>query len=274
MEKAVDVVNKRVIGYLAEEVWTGLADLNEAITERVREINEQIRRADGTTRWERFETEEAALLAVLPDERFQEVQWKEVKVGRNYHLACDSQYYSVPFSLAGRLLRVRLSTTTVTVFDGHDIICDHRRLRGRKGQYSTLAEHVPAQHRDVAGLWSRRWFTDRARSYGPATVTVIEAILDRHAIEAQGYLDAQNILSGLGKKNRQRLEAACQEIVNRKAHPTYTTVKRVLAAIDSDTKKPTVVTPAASTRKPTRAGEPSVDVFVRDAGHYGRRGDL
>jgi len=34
-------------------------------------------------------------------------------------------------------------------------------------------------------------------------------------IGVQGYLDAQNILSGLGKRNRQRLEAACQEIVNR-----------------------------------------------------------
>ena len=28
-------------------------------------------------------------------------------------------------------------------------------------------------------------------SYGPATVTVIEKILDRHVIEAQGYLDAR-----------------------------------------------------------------------------------
>ena len=102
----------------------------------------------------------------------------------------------------------------------------------------------------------------------------IEQILDRHAIEAQGYLDAQNILNGLGKRNRQRLEAACQEIVNRNAYPTYTTVKRVLAAIDSDTKKPAVVTPAASTRKPARAAQPSVDVFVRDASHYGQQGGL
>ncbi|MGH3631897.1 MAG: Mu transposase domain-containing protein, partial [Sciscionella sp.] len=108
--------------------------------------------------------------------------------GRNYHLTADYQHYSVPYRLAGRLLRVRLTTSTVTVFDGVDIICEHRRLKDRKGQYSTLAEHVPAQHRDVDGLWSRRWFIDRARAFGPATVTVIEQILDRHVIEAQGYL--------------------------------------------------------------------------------------
>ncbi len=61
-ESAVNVVNKRVIGYLEEEVFTTLSELNEAIAERVWEINHDIRRVDGTTRWERFETEEQPLL--------------------------------------------------------------------------------------------------------------------------------------------------------------------------------------------------------------------
>ena len=271
VESAVNVVNKRVIGYLAEDVWTSLADLNTAIGERVREINHDIRRADGTTRWQRFEAEEAPVLGPLPAEVFEEVEWKELKAGRNYHVTCDYQHYSVPHALAGRLLRVRITSSRVTVFDGQDIVCEHRRLSGRKGQYSTLPEHVPAQHRDIDGLWSRRWFTDRARSYGPATVAVIEQVLDRHAIEAQGYLDCRNILDGLGKRNRGRLEAACQELLNQRGHPTYTTLKRLMAAIDSDTKRPRPVAAAASTRKPvTQAASP--DVYVRDASHYASGG--
>ena len=122
------------------------------------------------------------MLGPLPAARFEEVTWKELKAGRNYHITCDYQRYSVPYALAGRLLRVRLTSTRMTVFDGHEVVCEHRRLTGRKGQYSTLPEHVPAQHQGVDGLWSRRWFTDRARSFGPATVQVIEQILDRHQI--------------------------------------------------------------------------------------------
>lgn len=267
-ENAVNVVNKRVIGYLEDDVFTTLSELNDAISERVREINHDLRRADDSTRWERFDTEEAHLLGPLPDARFEEVEWKELKAGRNYHITADSQRYSVPYALAGRLLRVRLTSTRLTVFDGHDIVCEHRRLAGRKGQYSTLPEHVPPQHRNIDGLWSRRWFTDRACSFGPATVQVIEQILDRNAIEAQGYLDCQNILNGLGKRNRERLEAASQELVNRGGYPTYTTLKRIMAGIDSDAKKPRPVTPAASTTK--RAGGVAFgpDVFVRDASHY------
>lgn len=280
VENAVNVVNKRVIGYLEGEVWTSLEELNEAIEERVAEVNHDLRRADGTTRWEQFTAEEQPLLAALPATRFEEVEWKEFKAGRNYHISCDYQRYSVPYRLAGRLLRVRLTSTRVTIFDGHDLVCEHPRLTGRKGQYSTLAEHVPPQHQGIDGLWSRRWFTDRARSFGPATVAVVEQILDRHAIEAQGYLDCQNILSGLGKANRDRLEAACQELLNNHAQASYTTLKRLMAAINSDAKKPRRVTPAASTRKRSTTGaagaggagsggaELGPDVYVRDASHY------
>lgn len=278
-ENAVNVVYKRVIGYLEGEVWTTLEDLNDAIDERVAEVNHDLRRADDTTRWERFTAEEQPLLGALPATRFEEVTWKELKAGRNYHLSCDSQRYSVPYRLAGRLLRVRLTSTRVTIFDGHDLVCEHRRLTGRKGQYSTLAKHVPPQHQGINGLWSRRWFTDRARSFGPATVAVIEQILDRHAIEAQGYLDCQNILSGLGKANRERLEAACQELVNNGGQASYTTLKRLMAAINSDAKKPRKITPAASTRKRSNpAGTQGAggtggvglgpDVYVRDPSHY------
>jgi len=270
-ENAVNVVNKRVIGYLEDDVFTTLAELNDAIVERVREINHDIRRADGSTRWERFDAEERQLLGSLPDAAFEDVQWKELKAGRNYHVTADTQRYSVPFALAGKLLRVRLTASTVTVFDGNEILCEHPRLTGRKGQYSTLPEHVPPQHRNIDGLWSRRWFTDRARSFGPATVTVIEQILDSQSIEAQGYLACQNILDGLGKNNRQRLDAACQELLNRHGHPTYTTLKHLMATIDSDAKKPKPLIPAASTRKHGstvvfRATGP--DVYVRDASHY------
>ena len=133
----------------------------------------------------------------------------------------------------GTVLRVRITTGEVTVFDGDQIVCTHRRMTGRKGQYATNGgEHVRPQHRVSDALWSRRWFTDRATSYGPATVTVIEKILDRrHVIEAQGYLDCQNILSTLGKKGLELLEAACQDLLQPGGYPSYTTVKRAMASI-------------------------------------------
>lgn len=278
VESGVNVVNKRVIGYLAEDVWTTLDDLNDAITERVREINHDIRRVDGSTRWERFDEEEAALLGPLAADGFTEVEWKEAKVQRNSHITCDSQYYSVPHAYAGRLLRVRLTETKITVFDGQEIVREHALLVGRKGLYSTEAAHLPVEYRNVDGLWSRAWFLQRARAFGPATVQVIEHLLGRRQVEAQGFLDCQNVLETLGKRNKQRLEAACQQLINAGVAPSYTALKRVMAAIDSDTKKPAKVRPAASNRKPkfvpveSSEGAPDAPsgAYIRGADYYRR----
>lgn len=270
-ESAVNVANKRIIGYLSEELWTTLAELNTAIDERVDEVNEKIRRVDGSTRAGQFTQEEAHLLQPLPQDRFEAVEWKQLKVARNYHVTADYQHYSVPYKLTGRILKVRLTGVKVTVFDGESVACEHPRKHGRKGQYSTLAEHVPKQHQDIDGLWSPKWFLDRARPFGPATVTVIEMILERPKIQAQAFLDCQNILSGLGKSNRQRLEAACQQVLNRHGYPTYTTLKRLMASLNSDSQQaqPPVPAPPNTKKAPvvTETGERG-DVFVRGADYY------
>ena len=167
------------------------------------------------------------------------------------------------------MLRARLTVSRVTVFDGQQVVDEHRRKTGRKGQYSTDPGHVPPQHRNIDGLWSRRWFVDRAAAFGPATVQVIEQILDRHQIEAQGYLDCQNTLETLGRKKKQKLEAACQQLINMRGYATYSTIKRLMAAIDSDQDRQAPVRTAASNRKNTpTTGADAAGALVRDADYY------
>ena len=273
VESAVNTVNKRVVGYLLEEVWTTLPDVNDAITERVDEVNHGVRRADGSTRFERFSEEEAPLLKPLPIEAFGEVVWKELKVGRNYHVTCDYQHYSVPYALAGQQLRVRVTSSSITAFDGQRVVAEHARKHGRKGQYSTDLAHVPPQHQVVKGLWSRSWFINRANAIGPATTQVIEQILDRYEVEAQSYLDCQNILGTLGK-NKQKLEAACQQLLNMRTFATYSTIKRLIAATSSDQQKPAPLRPAAANVKnePTQEAD-AAGALVRGADYYRQGGD-
>lgn len=73
IENTVNMVNKRVIDYLEDVEWSTIKDLNDTIAQRIIEINHQMRRKDGSTRFERFETEEREHLNSLPDTRFEEV---------------------------------------------------------------------------------------------------------------------------------------------------------------------------------------------------------
>jgi hypothetical protein len=222
---------------------------------------------DGSTRHERFQQEEAAKLLPLPRLAFEQVTWKELKVGRNYHVTCDYQHYSVPHELAGQQLRARLTASSVTLFDGQRVVAEHNRKQGRKGQYSTDPAHVPQQHQDVSGLWSRTWFLGRANAIGPATTAVIEQVLDRYEIEAQSYLDCQNILGALGK-NKPKLEAACQQLLNINASATYSTIKRLMASLNSDARKPAPLRAAASTNKPAADAALASGALLRGADYY------
>lgn len=270
VEGAVNTIYKRILGYLLEDIWTTLDDVNDAIFERLHEVNHDIRRPDGTNRYERYEAEELPHLNPLPAEAFEEVTWKELKVGRNYHVTTDYQHYSVPYELAGQQLRVRIMTTSVTIFNNQQVVAEHRRRFGRKGQYSTIPEHVPPQHKEISGLWSRRWFLQRASTFGPATTAVITQILDRYEIEAQSYLDCQNILGNLGR-NKPKLEAACQQVLDMRGTGTYSLLKRLISNKGINSAGKTLPARAASNTKPDAAADSGNDLtgaFIRGPDYY------
>ena len=271
VERMVQAVESRIIGYLASQRWTSFEELNDAVAERLLDLNEQLRRVNGTTRQEIFDTEEAALLQPLPDHPYESVEYKQLKVGRNYHVTSDYQHYSVPYQLAGKILSVRITSRTVSVFDGQSKVCEHPRKLGRRGQYSTELAHAPKHHQQVQGLWSREWFLNRARNFGPATVQVITQVLDRSKIEAQAFLACRNILSELGGK-KSSLEETCQEMLNINGYPTYTSLKRVMATLAAAKAQETVAVPAAQKVKNLTDVQGLPGVFVRDAGHYKVRG--
>ena len=54
--------------------------------------------------------------------------------------------YSVPYEYIKRKVDVRVTDTIIEIFYNHNRITSHRRLYVRKGQYSTVMEHIPANH--------------------------------------------------------------------------------------------------------------------------------
>ena len=134
-----------------------------------------------------------------------------------------------------------------------------------------VAIHVTAVMSGVVGIVPVMDAPVEGRDY-PGSLPELRAWF-RSDDDCVDYLDCQNILDGLGKRNRGRLEATCQELLNQRGYATYTTLKRLMAAIDSDSKRPRPVTPAASTRKRVSTvtfKETVPDVYVRDASHYAR----
>ena len=124
--------------------FTSLAELNRALTECVRRINERRHRRFGVSRRERFETLERAALKPLPAADFDDAEWKDAKLHPDCYVVVEATYYSAPHIHRGKRLRVRLTLNQVELFLNGERLAVHARDRSRSGRRVRIDAHFPA----------------------------------------------------------------------------------------------------------------------------------
>lgn len=97
-----------------------MAEANSAIDELLERINHHHRpfRKRQGSRASLFEEVERSALHRLPTGRFDMSQWSRARVDLDYHIAVDSNLYSVPYTLTGELVEVRITSMTVEISTG------------------------------------------------------------------------------------------------------------------------------------------------------------
>jgi len=111
------IVERWLLGRLRHRRFYSLAELNAAIGELLRQLNEErpIRRL-GVTRRALLEELDRPHLKALPSEPYAFAEWRLRRVGIDYHVEVEAHFYSVPFRFARREVEVRLTPRTVEVF--------------------------------------------------------------------------------------------------------------------------------------------------------------
>ena len=124
--------------------FTSLAELNRALAECVRRINERRHRRFGVSRRERFEQSERAALKPLPAADFDDAEWKDAKLHPDCYVVVEATYYSAPHIHRGKRLRVRLTLNQVKLFLNGECLAVHPRDRSRSGRRVRIDAHFPA----------------------------------------------------------------------------------------------------------------------------------
>lgn len=119
-----------------------LVDLNAQA--RVWVLQEAGVRVHGTTRkapLALFETEKPlmrALPAISPDMG----SWHRVSLHRDCHAVHARVLYSAPYPLVGKILWLRATDSSVTLYEDYRLVAAHRRGR-RPGERITVRDHLP-----------------------------------------------------------------------------------------------------------------------------------
>ena len=231
-EGSVSRISTWVIAALRNEQFFTIESLNREIHRKLWEYNSRPFAAKEGSRLELFRDEELPLLAPLPATPYELASWKKAKVQFNYHITLNFMHYSCPYELIGKEVDVRVTDSTVEIFYKQDRITSHKRLYGRKGQYSTIQDHMPEKHQHYQE-WNGDRFRQWARKIGTNTYKVIEAILTSKSVEEQTYLTCRSLLKLSDSYTSAKLEEACCKACQFSAKPSYKSVKNILAAMDA-----------------------------------------
>ena len=208
VETAVQIVERELLAPLRHHRFTSLAELNEALRERLEALNDRPFQKLPGTRRSRFAETDRPALRPLPATRYEYAEWRTAKVNIDYHIAVEKHCYSVPYTLVRATVDVRLTATMCEILHQGTRVAAHVR-RQTPGGYSTDPAHRPKSHaRHVEWTPSRlvRW----GESIGVATGAVVAHILEHKPHPEQGYRACLGLWS-LGKRyGDARLEAAAQ----------------------------------------------------------------
>lgn len=130
--------------FIPGRTFINLTDMNRKCREWMEAVNNKVH---GTTKKipsRVFEIEEKHKLLSLPEEGFSFFNRCERVVGLNCHIHFANNYYSVPFSYAGKTVSVRWNERIIRIIYQGEEIALHERNTGGLGNFVTERVHLPA----------------------------------------------------------------------------------------------------------------------------------
>jgi transposase len=225
VEVAVQIATRFIIAKLRNRPFFSLATLNAAIAELLAQVNNRVSRHLGASRRALFEDVEQSALKSLPAEPYVFAEWKECRVGLDYHVEIDKHYYSVPHPLLREKVWARITARTIEVFHHGKRVAAHVRSSANR-KHTTVREHMPSSHRRYAD-WTPERLRRQAGEIGRHTAALVEIILRERTHPEQGFRASIGILRLAKTFGRERLEAACERALEIGAR-SYSSVNSIL----------------------------------------------
>lgn len=227
VENQVKLIYSRVYARLRNMQFFDLHTLNQAISEKVKAHNQTRMQQKPYCREEKFLAEEKKLLAPLPADRFQIKSYSELIVAKNNHiyLSENKHYYSVPYRLIGRKVKVIYTRTMVYIFSKGEQIAVH--IRGfTQGGYTTDKEHLCSQHRHYRDR-SPDYYLRLAEKKSTTLHQLIRLIFSQNRYPEQLYKTCEGLFSLQRKTEADPFERACQMAIDYQNY-SYTFIKNIL----------------------------------------------
>lgn len=174
-EARVGFVQRNLLAAARDHKFHSIEALNAYLLKGTERINQLPFTKKPGSRAELFE-EERMTLQPLPLLPFSYGEWKTMKVPPNYHITIQAVLYSVPCTLRGHVVEVKITDREITVFSNAEIVAHHERCF-TPGSKVTIETHLHPHHRSYLQSQSKDAMIGRAMTLGPSVGLVAREIL-------------------------------------------------------------------------------------------------
>jgi transposase len=209
VENMVKLSYQQIYTNLPENAIIPLSVLNEQIRLHLDTLNNAALTGKACSRTDQWLLE-LPFLHPLAETFYEMRKIRQVTVMKNGHvyLSEDQHYYSVPYELIGKKLKMQYSRSQVGLYKQYELVATHKRIRSPHN-YTTDPAHMPAQHQYVTE-WSPSFFLTKARDIDPIVEFFISQVLARKQHPEQAYKSCMGILSYAKRVGNTRLIRACK----------------------------------------------------------------
>ena len=225
VEVCVQVIEQSILAVIRKRQYFSISQLNKDLRYYMEQINNREMKHIGKSRKELFEIVDFPNLKPLPQRDFIFTEWKKAKVGIDYHVRFDSNFYSVPYKYIHSNTDIKATERIIEVFLNGESIASHMRAY-EVYNYITKEEHMPQNHQDML-KWTPKRIKDWANKIGTQTGLLISELIKSRAHPEQAYRSCLGILGLAREYDNNSLELACKR-ANHFGSLSYKKVKNIL----------------------------------------------
>lgn len=262
VEGHVKIVTMHILVEMEEMTFFSLDELNAVLWEKMDRENRENFSGLSYSRLDLFNSEEKEALLPLPQQKYEYLERKSVKVSQDFSFVYDSVHYSMPRKYLKQELDIRAGETKVFVYNKKgDLIRTHERSHTPKS-WVVIPADMPKEYGDY-GFWNVPFFLHKAAKVGPNTKILIENVMAKFNYPVQSFRSCFGILRYAENYGNETLERCCQDAIKcGKCNYTY-----VSNTITSYVKIP-VAKSEPPALKPRQADQQVTGAFKDDDSHY------
>ena len=232
VERSVRIISEQIIVKLQEMKLHSLDEINESVAQLLEIVNGKKLTTMELSRFALYMEEEHQYMRTLPQVPFEVGIWSSATVSKDYLVVADKNKYSVPYTMIGKKVILRVTEQYVYVYHDGSLVTIHERTQSGSKNPIIKTEHMPPNHLAIHNYYNLEYIRTQAEKIGGIVQQMITDTLDSEENPKQGIPRCLALIHLVEKCSKEAVESAYRLAVLNNEIPTIPVLEKYVNKLD------------------------------------------